>query len=200
MKKSKRTIGLTILLTCFLSAKAYSSTSQSQTYVSRSSSLTQLSSPKSGLLQSEHLNLLFAQQTNDSAKVANFEPRKLKNPWIALGIALVPGSIVHGAGHFYAGRIGTGFVLLGSELVGTGLIGVGLIRGIGTITGEPREGWVIELEVGLVLFVGSWIYDVVASPFAVMKRNQEILQGKRALRLRIINQNGDFRVEIVKLF
>jgi len=162
--------------------------------------LTQLSSPKSNLSQSEHLTLLFVQQTNDSAKVANFESRKLKNPWVAFGIALVPGAIIHGAGHFYAGRIGTGFVLLGSELVGTGLILVGLVGGIETITGEPREGWVIELEAGFVLFVGSWVYDVVASPFAVMKRNKEILQGKRALQLRIINKNGNFRAGIVMSF
>jgi TM2 domain-containing membrane protein YozV len=190
MKGFRRTIGLTILLICFLSAKTYSSTSKSQTYVSRGSSLTQLSSPKSSLLQSEHLNLLFAQQTNDSVKVANFESRKLKNPWVAFGIALVPGSIIHGAGHFYAGRIGTGFVLLGSELVGTGLIVVGLVGGIETITGEPREGWVIELEAGLVLFVGSWIYDIIGSPLVVMKSNKDLLQRKHGgLKIRIKDGN-----------
>jgi TM2 domain-containing membrane protein YozV len=155
--------------------------------------LTQLTSPKSSLLQSEYSDLLFAQQTNDSAKVANFESRKLKNPWIALGIALVPGSIVHGAGHFYAGSIGTGFVLLGSELVGTGLIGVGLIRGIETITGEPREGWVIELEIGLVLFVGSWIYDIIGSPIVVMKTNKDLLQRKHS-RLKIQIKDGNVKL------
>jgi hypothetical protein len=172
MKGYRRTIGLTILLICFLSAKTHASTNK--TYVSKN----------------EYSALLFAQQTNDSAKVANFESRKLKSPWIAFGIALVPGSIIHGAGHFYAGRIGTGFVLLGCELVGTGLIGVGLIRGIETITGEPREGWVIELEVGLVLFVGSWIYDIIGSPIVVMKSNKDLLARKHGgLKIRIKDGN-----------
>jgi TM2 domain-containing membrane protein YozV len=199
MKGFRRTIGLTILLICFLSAKAYSSTSKSQTYVSRGSSLTQLSSPKSSLLQSEHLNLLFAQQTNDSVKVAHFESRKLKNPWVAFGIALVPGAIIHGAGHFYAGRIGTGFVLLGSELVGTGLIAVGLVGGIETITGEPREGWVIELEAGLVLFVGSWIYDIIGSPIVVMKANKDLLQRKHS-GLKIQIKDGNLKLVTIWSF
>jgi TM2 domain-containing membrane protein YozV len=190
MKGLGRTIGLVIFLICFLSIKSHSTTDKIQTYVSRGSSLIRLSSSELNLPQSEYSALLFAQQTNDSAKVANFESRKLKSPWIALGIALVPGSIIHGAGHFYAGRIGTGFVLLGSELVGTGLIGVGLIRGIETITGEPREGWVIELEVGLVLFVGSWIYDIIGSPIVVMKSNKDLLQRKHGgLKIRIKDGN-----------
>lgn len=199
MKGLGRTIGLVIFLICFLSVKSHSTTDKIQTYVSRGSSLTQLSSPKSSLLQSEHLNLLFAQQTNDSAKVANFDSRKLKNPWIAFGIALVPGSIVHGAGHFYAGKIGTGFVLLGSELVGTGLIVVGLVGGIETITGEPREGWVIELEVGLVLFVGSWIYDIIGSPIVVMKSNKDLLQRKHS-GLKIQIKDGNLKLVTIWSF
>jgi len=109
---------------------------------------------------------------------------------MAFGIALVPGAIIHGAGHFYAGKIGTGFVLLGSELVGTGLIAVGLVGGIETITGKPREGWVIELEAGLVLFVGSWIYDIIGSPIVVMKSNKDLLQRKPSgLKIQIKDGN-----------
>ncbi len=190
MKGFRRTIGLTILLICFLSVKSHATTDKIQTYVSRGSSLIRLSSSELNLPQSEYSALLFAQQTNDSAKVANFESRKLKSPWVAFGIALVPGSIIHGAGHFYAGRIGTGFVLLGSEFVGTGLIAVGLVGGIETITGEPREGWVIELEAGLVLFVGSWIYDIIGSPIVVMKSNKDLLARKHGgLKIRIKDGN-----------
>lgn len=199
MKGLGRTIGLVIFLICFLSVKSHSTTDKIQTYVSRGSSLIRLSSSESSLLQSEHLNLLFAQQTNDSAKVANFDSRKLKNPWVAFGIALVPGSIVHGAGHFYAGKIGTGFVLLGSELVGTGLIVVGLVGGVETITGEPREGWVIELEVGLVLFVGSWIYDIIGSPIVVMKSNKDLLQRKHS-GLKIQIKDGNLKLVTIWSF
>jgi TM2 domain-containing membrane protein YozV len=183
MKGFNRTIGLTMLLICFLSAKTYASTNKTQTYVSKCG----------------YSALLFAQQTNDSAKVADFESRKLKNPWLAFGIALVPGAIIHGAGHFYAGRIGTGFVLLGSELIGTGLIGVGLISGIETITGEPREGWVIELEVGLILFVGSWIYDIIGSPIVVVRTNKDLLARKHG-GLKIQIKEGNLKLVTIWSF
>lgn len=111
---------------------------------------------------------------------------------MAFGIALVPGAIIHGAGHFYAGKIGTGFVLLGCEFVGTGLIGGGMISLIekGIIKGESGEPGVMMMEAGLVLFAGSWIYDIIGSPIVVMKTNKDLLQGKHiGLKLQIKDEN-----------
>jgi TM2 domain-containing membrane protein YozV len=182
MKGFRRTIGLTILLIGCLSVRAYSLTNKPQSYVFRNSWTNRLPNGNSVFL--------FFEQRNDSNKVSSSDSRKLKSPWMAFGIALVPGAIIHGAGHFYAGKIGTGFVLLGSELVGTGLIAVGLVGGIETITGKPREGWVIELEAGLVLFVGSWIYDIIGSPIVVMKSNKDLLQRKPSgLKIQIKDGN-----------
>jgi len=178
MKGFGRSIGLTILLIWFLSAKSYPSTTQ--TYVSRS----------------YHSTFLLANQTNDSAKVTNFHLKKPKSPWIALGIALVPGAVVHGAGHFYAGRIKTGFLLMGTEVVGVSLVGVGAIAGFAEVMGGEStldaELWIFG---GLILFVGSWVYDVVGSPIAVKKQNKELLQRRHGkLKFQIEDENPKFIV------
>jgi TM2 domain-containing membrane protein YozV len=123
--------------------------------------------------------------------VTNFHLKKPKSLWIALGIALVPGTVVHGAGHFYAGRIKTGFLLLGTEVVGASLVGVGAIAGFAEVMGGEStldaELWVFG---GLILFVGSWVYDVVGSPIVVMKTNKDQLQRKHSgLKIQIKDGN-----------
>jgi TM2 domain-containing membrane protein YozV len=176
MKGFGKAIGLTILLIWFLSAKSYPSTTQ--TYVSRS----------------YHSTFLLANQTNDSAKVTNFHLKKPKSPWIALGIALVPGAVVHGAGHFYAGRIKTGFLLLGTEVVGASLLfGAALASFAEAMGGESNPNAELWGFGGFLLFVGSWVYDVVGSPIAVKKRNKELLQRKYSkLKFQIKDENPKF--------
>lgn len=200
MKGFGKTIGLFIFLICISSVKACSSTDKIQTYISRGSSLTMLSSSELNLLQSGYSNLLFAQQTNDSVKIRNFSSRKLKSPWIAFGIALVPGFVVHGAGHFYAGRIGTGLLLLGTEVVGMSLLVYAAVSSIALAWGgeyDPEaELWAIG---GLVLFMGSWICDMVGSPLAVKKQNEKLLQGKQG-NLKFQMKDGQLKLVIMKNF
>jgi TM2 domain-containing membrane protein YozV len=163
MEGLRRSIGLTIFFIWFLPVKTYPSATES--YVSKN----------------YYSALSLAEQTNDSVMVTNVHFKKPKSPWIALGIAFVPGVIVHGAGHFYAGRIKTGFLLLGTEVVGISLVGVGAIAGFaeamgGEPTSDDAELWAFG---GLILFVGSWVYDVVASPITVKKQNKELLQRRQ---------------------
>lgn len=52
---------------------------------------------------------------------------------------------------------------------------------------------------GLLLFVGSWVYDVVDSPIAVQKHNQKLIQGKNT-ELKLQFKDKDLRVAFVYHF
>jgi hypothetical protein len=57
---------------------------------------------------------------NVTTDVSSKTIHRKKSPLIALEIAFFPGVIIHGAGHFYAGKPKTGSLLLVGELVGVG--------------------------------------------------------------------------------
>jgi TM2 domain-containing membrane protein YozV len=122
--------------------------------------------------------------------------RKKKSPLIALGIAFFPGIIVHGAGHFYAGKPKTGSLLLVGELVGVGCIAAGIVvisLGVFTKVGTLGAADVTEeasgLASGLVyvgsgLFLGTWVYDIVFAPISCLRYSE---------------QKNDYRINLVKL-
>jgi len=182
-------IGLILLLIGFGSDSAHASASHLQTYVSTSGSLI--------LQQEKSSSFFFAQQMEDSIKVGNVDSIKLKDPNKAIFYAFIPGIIVHGAGHFYAGERTTGFLLLGSELVGATLILGGTSTGWGR-SSPTREGFTVAL-IGGTLFFGSWIYDIVKSPLAVQKQNQKPLQGNYT-QLKFETRQGDLRLVTVWQF
>ncbi|UCB51680.1 MAG: hypothetical protein JSV10_06735 [Candidatus Zixiibacteriota bacterium] len=164
-------IQLTFLLICVFSTTAFPSTDQVQTYVSRSGSKgAALDGPSSFLL---------ARHQEDSI-VANSEvSTKLKDPGKALLYALVPGFVVHGAGHFYAGEKTAGWVLAGGEILSVCLIAyaVGVSEsGNGSTSDGNTE--IIGVFGGL-LFAGTWMYDVIGAPLAVQRENRDFLQGER---------------------
>ncbi len=115
-------------------------------------------------------------QGQDSSGVHVSDSFKLKDPSTAFLYALVPGAIAHGAGHFYAGKTATGFLLLGGELVGAALILGGTSTGWGR-SSLTREGFTVSLA-GEILFLGSWIYDMIAAPLEVKKENKTLLERK----------------------
>jgi hypothetical protein len=98
--------------------------------------------------------------------------------------AIIPDIMVHGSGHFYAGKTKTGFLLLGTEVAGTGLVFLAGLAGFAEAEGGESyidpELWGFA---GLLLFVGSWVYDVVMSPIAVKKDNQKLV-GKKSTNLK----------------
>jgi len=103
---------------------------------------------------------------------------RLKNPNTALLIAILPGSIVHGAGHFYARRPVTGAALLGIEMVSL----VFFVRAIGqglSDTGS-REQERQDSFIGTTLFFGSWLYDIIVAPLTIAKENEKILEKRDA--------------------
>lgn len=114
---------------------------------------------------------------------------------IALGIAFFPGVIIHGAGHFYAGKPKTGSLLLVGELVGVGCIAAGIVvisLGVFTKVGTLGAADVTEasglasglMYVGSGLFLGTWVYDVVFAPISCLKYSE---------------QKNDYKINIVKL-
>jgi len=110
---------------------------------------------------SHSFNYLIVQETTATdtiyMKANESKPANLKSPTTALVIALVPGSVVHGAGHFYAGKTGTALGLFGAEIIGAGLIYAGVLGSIfeGMEGSENRGGEDAALIVGLSLFAGS---------------------------------------------
>lgn len=170
MKIAGRSILLTALLMYPLPGNARASTSGVPSDVSNR---TLLSQPRD-----YRFNLLFAQQAEDSTKLRISPSLKLKSPYTAVFYSVIPGAVFHGAGHVYAGKIGTGIALFGSELVGLGLMSVGAIAEFGEEESGDKGG--TAAFVGLVLFFGSWVYDLIESPAAVNKRNAELLKQKPA--------------------
>ena len=194
MKKFGKTIrgflliGLSILLICLLSAKTYPSTNKTQTYVSKTG-LPFREARSVSSLQSECSGLLFAQQMEDSIRVQSPDSIKLKDPKMAVFYAIIPGIVVHGSGHFYAGKKRTGFLLLGAEAVGSVLI----FTAIGFAFRNPGQH-LLETDLlawtGVFLFVGSWGYDIVMSPLVVKKQNQQLLERRHSnLELEITDEN-----------
>lgn len=189
MKRFARTILLLILLLCCFWSDSYPSTGGAETYVSEDSLIVST--------EADSFTLLFAQQMPDSTTGDRADSTRLRDPNNAIFVALVPGAVVHGAGHFYAGKPGTGLVLFGSEVTGIGLCYLGAMTAMGS--GEYSTGGVVALTAGLALFIGSWAYDVAFAPLSIKKENEKLLRGKHThLEFRMTAE--DMRVVIVYRF
>jgi hypothetical protein len=115
----------------------------------------------------------FSRQTGDSTRLHRApSPLKLKSPYMAAFYSVIPGAVVHGCGHIYAGEGNTGVLLLGLEFTGGVLLFLGFQSSFG---GASHQGDADMLGfAGLFLFAGSWVYDMVGSPIAVVRRNRYI--------------------------
>jgi hypothetical protein len=116
-----------------------------------------------------------ASQT-DSAKKVSARPDSvgLRSPNKALLIAVFPGFIAHGSGHFYARKSLTGLALFTAEAAGLIL----WLRGsnfMGGSSGGPDTEQA-EFITGMALFFGSWAYDLIGAPLAVNKENEKLMK------------------------
>jgi hypothetical protein len=141
--------------------------------------------------QDLRLGFLSEQQAGYSVKPLPSDSLKLKSPNLALTYAVIPGVIVHGAGHFYAGKKKTGAVLLVTGVAGAALATVsGFGQGLSHMDGgnsAPDFGYFL-MAAGFGLFLGSWVYDMVGAPLAVQKYNKALLD-KKAVGLKFRLQN-----------
>ena len=188
-------IGLTILLICFLCAKTYPSTYETETSVSRSGLKN---SPQRG-----YSGLLFAQQMEDSVKAESLDSIKLRDPRMAVLYAIMPGMLVHGSGHFYAGEKTTGWVLVAGEVLSLAMLTYSIGVGIGKSTDGATSNGSSEVVgvVGVALLMGTWIYDVIGAPLAVEKQNQT-LRGKKSanLKFEFDDTRNSIKAVLVKRF
>ena len=98
---------------------------------------------------------------------------RLKNPNTALLIAVVPGFVFHGSGHFYARKSLTGLALFATESVGLVLWLQGSNFMGGSSGGPDSER--AKFIIGMGLFFGSWAYDLIGAPLAVTRENEKLL-------------------------
>ncbi|MCA9546489.1 MAG: hypothetical protein KC613_18920 [Myxococcales bacterium] len=83
---------------------------------------------------------------------------------LAGGLALGPGLVLHGLGHYYAGDHATAKVLFAAELVSVGLLtGALLANNLGDGRGELGGLSRGLTHAGVVLFAGSWGADVLGA-------------------------------------
>lgn len=136
--------------------------------------------------------------TGNSKQVIN-KNLQLKDPNMALVYAAVPGFIVHGAGHFYAGNEKTGFVLLGIEFVGILLGGIGTLREFGEAMGAAEESPSPDLYLlgAAILFFGTWTYDLIQAPSEVRKYNEQLFKNSS---LKLEKKNNSLRFMITRHF
>lgn len=140
-----------------------------------------------------------------------------RNAGVAIGLATFPGVLVHGSGHFYAGRPLTGALLLMVEAgavymtyrgvsdlmsvadanMGDDVTDIQIITNLSE-TGQLSRG--IGLAAGgLVLFLSSWLYDLTGSPIAVEQENKKEVQEKGPKVSARLTLTG-FEVEFDRLF
>lgn len=136
-----------------------------------------------------------------SSKYADNKNLRLKDPNKAILYAAVPGFVVHGAGHFYAGKTKTGLVLLGTEVLSFAFLAVGALAEFGQSESggkadvDPRLFFVS----GTALFYGSWLYDLFASPGEVKKRNEELLKTKNMnIHFELKEQGYSFKLVVAR--
>jgi len=186
---------LILLFACVLPADALPSTDRADTYVPRDNPSPAAWNGASDLLAAKH--------HEDSITVSREVYGRAKDPGKALFYALVPGLVVHGVGHFYAGDKTAGWVLVGGEVLGLCLIAyaAGARSDYKPLSSDLDDEAETIGYFGLGLFVGTWIYDVIGAPLAVQRENRELLGGEDVrLRFGFDQTNHSVRVQIVRSF
>jgi hypothetical protein len=120
----------------------------------------------------------FSQQSDVVIDEAILEP---KDPILATVIAIGPGLLAHGFGHFYAEDYKMGLMLFGSEVVSLVVIGAGYVITVApnnfTVIGgnedTVKRGGLITLFSGVALFAAGWLVDITTAGRAADQYNIE---------------------------
>jgi hypothetical protein len=147
---------------------------------------------------------LFDQQYADSSKPRPLDSPKLKSPTVAFLHALIPGSVVHGAGHFYAGHDSTGWAFLIMEGVGIGFLGAWW--GVTSLS-EFENSLALELlamvlaRLGVFFFTITWFFDMYDAADAAREHNGMLLEKqKKRLGVEFDQQNDRANFRLVVRF
>ena len=160
-------LSILLYLVAFFSAKTYPATNMESCLFKDSVLRT---------TQYKDLPFLFSQQMKDSTIDNKKESLKLKNSNMAIFYAIIPGIVIHGAGHFYAGKHRTAAILFSSGLIGASSAFMGAFTSYDR-NAPTNTGYVLIIT-GAALFIGSWTYDLFGAPIAVNNQNQILMQRK----------------------
>ena len=106
-------------------------------------------------------------------------------------MALFPGSFLHGVGHYYAEDEFFGGLCAGAEGASIPFMIFSMWGGAGS------SGLFIT---GMVLFWGSWIFDVIHAPVSAEHYNERILREfKLPLQTRIYPDSFETKISICKI-
>ena len=124
--------------------------------------------------------------TVPEAIAEGYNPRQEDEPAGSLlggAIAIGPGFLVHGLGHYYAGDTRTALTLLLAELTGIGLAVAGAIVQVRT-NGAGSTGGVGNalVHAGTLLFLGSWAADIIGT----FKGSESFEPSSRRVKTRMI--------------
>ena len=90
-------------------------------------------------------------------------------------LALFPGFFIHGMGHFYAEDLLTGSILLGVEIVSIPIFRAWIKNTLNDNRhDDSSDSGNALLLTGIVLFLGSWVYDFAHADAAVRNYNKKI--------------------------
>jgi TM2 domain-containing membrane protein YozV len=196
MIQLRKTVFLALLLIAGLWVSPLGANQGVQTLVTRDES------GNLGLVRSPAF--LFDQQCADPLPPRALGSLKLKSPTVAFLYALIPGLIVHGAGHFYAGHDTTGWALLIGEGIGLGFVaawwGVTSISDFENSLALTLLAMVLS-RLGTFLFVITWAYDMTEAAGAAREHNGILLEKqKKGLGLEFDQQNGRANLRLVLRF
>jgi hypothetical protein len=104
-----------------------------------------------------------------------------KDPILATVIAIGPGLLAHGFGHFMCEDYKMGLTLFSLELISLVAIGIGAAEyaapagftTIGGNTDEVKRSGVINMTLGIGLFVTTWLVDIALAGSAADQYNKE---------------------------
>ena len=95
----------------------------------------------------------------------------LKSPEIAFLLALFPGTLFRGSGHFYAGKKREAAILFGLSIAGMGGWWWSASAGLGS-----EESAIIPFIMSAALFFGTWGLDLIMAPTICYKENRRIIK------------------------
>ena len=110
--------------------------------------------------------------SEEKDKSINFIDYNCRSPYATFAIALVPGAVVHGAGHFYIGDTETAWTLFKIESASFLLFGIGLFTHLssGGHSSSTQASIIWGSYFGsIALWVGTWVYDVIGATYKSSK-------------------------------
>ena len=96
---------------------------------------------------------------------------KKKDPEVAMLLAIVPGCLFHGAGHLYLGKKQEAAMLFSAEVLGLCTMYASFAGGWSN-NHKIRERAYIGMKIGGIIFLGSWVYDIIAAPILCYRMNK----------------------------